>query len=312
MAVRRDTDSRDRRVAPPPTQVRSNEYFVPKDGIDREVITADICRYLGNDALVRPGSYENPSTGTVQQGFYITAYRNLTSAMIADLKTDSARWEQERRAATSRGNVGYTQSRTHESRQQWGPSGEATPGYIPAPLPVASQQGYDQYPPPNYPQAVVGSFGKPPPVSYMPQENHYIAGSNMALEQSRGYPPSAGIEIPRANAPQYASMPSAQQYPNQMQDPCYGRAPIPAPPQAPYPDERKQYYSQQGPPSAYGGVYDSRDSYSDRPYPEAGPYPPQTIAPLGTPIPPNSHRRERDRDLDMRDQRNLREHGRRR
>jgi hypothetical protein len=37
---------------------RTNEYFVPKEGIDREVITADICRYLGNDALVRPGSYE--------------------------------------------------------------------------------------------------------------------------------------------------------------------------------------------------------------------------------------------------------------
>jgi hypothetical protein len=37
---------------------RTNEYFVPKDGIDREVITADICRYLGNEALVRPGNYE--------------------------------------------------------------------------------------------------------------------------------------------------------------------------------------------------------------------------------------------------------------
>lgn len=37
---------------------RQNEYFVPRDGIDREVITADICRYLGNDALVRPGTYE--------------------------------------------------------------------------------------------------------------------------------------------------------------------------------------------------------------------------------------------------------------
>lgn len=36
---------------------RQNEYFVPRDGIDREVITADICRYLGNDALVRPGIY---------------------------------------------------------------------------------------------------------------------------------------------------------------------------------------------------------------------------------------------------------------
>lgn len=44
--------------AVPPTTTRQNEYFVPRDGIDREVISADICRYLGNDALVRPGHYE--------------------------------------------------------------------------------------------------------------------------------------------------------------------------------------------------------------------------------------------------------------
>jgi len=37
---------------------RTREYFLPGIGIDREVITADICRYLGNDALVRPGNYE--------------------------------------------------------------------------------------------------------------------------------------------------------------------------------------------------------------------------------------------------------------
>ena len=37
---------------------RTNEYFVPKDGIRQEVITADICRYLGNDALVIPGTDE--------------------------------------------------------------------------------------------------------------------------------------------------------------------------------------------------------------------------------------------------------------
>ncbi|KAK3372426.1 hypothetical protein B0H63DRAFT_295764 [Podospora didyma] len=77
---------------------RQNEYFVPRDGIDREVITSDICRYLGHDALVRPGTYESPD-GRVTQGYYINAYRNLTSAMIQDLKADSARWEQERRAA---------------------------------------------------------------------------------------------------------------------------------------------------------------------------------------------------------------------
>lgn len=38
--------------------IRQNEYFVPRDGIDREVISADITRYLGNNALVRPGHYE--------------------------------------------------------------------------------------------------------------------------------------------------------------------------------------------------------------------------------------------------------------
>lgn len=55
---RRDTDrDRDSRRSAA-ASARTNEYFVPKDGIDREVITADICRYLGNDALVRPGSYE--------------------------------------------------------------------------------------------------------------------------------------------------------------------------------------------------------------------------------------------------------------
>ncbi|RKF57165.1 hypothetical protein GcM3_190017 [Golovinomyces cichoracearum] len=82
MAIRRDLDVRDQRRNPP-CQNRSNEYFVPKDGIDREVITADICRYLGNDALVRPGNYENPSTNTVQPGYYITAYRNLTSVILS-------------------------------------------------------------------------------------------------------------------------------------------------------------------------------------------------------------------------------------
>jgi hypothetical protein len=32
--------------------------FVNGAGIDREVITRDICRYLGNDALVKPGTYQ--------------------------------------------------------------------------------------------------------------------------------------------------------------------------------------------------------------------------------------------------------------
>jgi hypothetical protein len=35
---------------------RQNQWFVPGEGIAREVITADIQRYLGPDALVKPGN----------------------------------------------------------------------------------------------------------------------------------------------------------------------------------------------------------------------------------------------------------------
>ncbi|KAI0548498.1 hypothetical protein F4679DRAFT_574141 [Xylaria curta] len=126
-----------------PQQTRQNEYFVPRDGIDREVITADICRYLGNDALVRPGNYENPENGQIIQGYFINAYRNLTSAMIQDLKADSARWDQERRQqSANRNNAGggtiasngafgrssntspvqYRNSDIHQSRQYYGPT----------------------------------------------------------------------------------------------------------------------------------------------------------------------------------------------
>ena len=73
---------------------RANQWFVPGDGIAREVITADIQRYLGPDALVRPGvgtgEYQVRLTSThlhtprltCEQGlsgYWITAYRTLTS-----------------------------------------------------------------------------------------------------------------------------------------------------------------------------------------------------------------------------------------
>jgi hypothetical protein len=37
---------------------RMSQFFISSEGIDTEVITTDICRYLGNDALVRPGTYQ--------------------------------------------------------------------------------------------------------------------------------------------------------------------------------------------------------------------------------------------------------------
>jgi hypothetical protein len=73
----------------------ARQWFIPGDGIDRHVIVTDIPRYLGIDATVRPGqgTGENDSV----MGYWIKAYRNLTTAMIADLRADSARWRQEQR-----------------------------------------------------------------------------------------------------------------------------------------------------------------------------------------------------------------------
>jgi hypothetical protein len=77
---------------------RANQWFVPGDGIAREVITADIQRYLGPDALVRPGvgtgEYQvritsapshvmNLTCKQGQSGYWITAYRTLTSVRRA-------------------------------------------------------------------------------------------------------------------------------------------------------------------------------------------------------------------------------------
>jgi hypothetical protein len=38
-------------------RVRTSEYFLSEDGIDLEVIKADLARYLGRDASVRSGTY---------------------------------------------------------------------------------------------------------------------------------------------------------------------------------------------------------------------------------------------------------------
>lgn len=57
MADRRGKDKSSKaQPAPPPS--RQSTYFINGQGIDREVITTDICRYLGNDALVKPGTRE--------------------------------------------------------------------------------------------------------------------------------------------------------------------------------------------------------------------------------------------------------------
>ncbi|KAF4455313.1 hypothetical protein F53441_2327 [Fusarium austroafricanum] len=188
--------SRASRNAPPTgagTGGRQNEYFVPRDGIDREVISADICRYLGNDALVRPGHYENPQTGQAVQGYYITAYRNLTTAMIEDLKADSARWDSERRAQTSRNTSGvqYRYSETHQSRQHHGP----TEGPYQTD-PYARDSAYDG---PRYPgtgaPGYTGAAG-----SYSQSYGASSSGAFAGYAQSQQSPPPADTRFSAAPA----------------------------------------------------------------------------------------------------------------
>ncbi|KAG5793233.1 hypothetical protein H9Q69_007711 [Fusarium xylarioides] len=206
--------SRSARNAAPTTSGtgRQNEYFVPRDGIDREVISADICRYLGNDALVRPGHYENPQTGQSVQGYYITAYRNLTTAMIEDLKADSARWDSERRAQTSRNTSGvqYRYSETHQSRQHHGP----TEGPYQTD-PYARDPGFDgpRYPgtgAPGYTGAA-GSYGQ-----------SYGVSSSAAAQQAyaTAAPTQQGYT---ATAYPYSGQAPPAGYAMQPQDPFYGR-----------------------------------------------------------------------------------------
>lgn len=250
---------------------RTNEYFVPKEGIDREVITADICRYLGNDALVRPGNYENPQTRQIQQGYFITAYRNLTTAMIADLKADSERWEAERRQTASRGQpsgVEYRASTTHQSRQYYGPTESAggASAYA-APPQQPNPQVYDsgaQYQPQGYPPQAPTGYAAGSGYA-QPDNNYYVAGADLradlrapaqtatgaqprTVQQYSTQQPAGYQGDSRAYYPQSGSTGTTTQYATQQpSDPFYGRA---------------------APPGTYDStpeIYDASPAYSQGP-----------------------------------------------
>ncbi|KAK4194230.1 hypothetical protein QBC40DRAFT_188675 [Triangularia verruculosa] len=233
----------------PPAAQRQNEYFVPRDGIDREVITSDICRYLGNDALVRPGTYESPD-GRVTQGYFITAYRNLTSAMIQDLKADSARWEQERRAASrssgggaggpreqTRGQSDYSAWKNRQREQEYeasygasamdidypqGPPPAKAPGYGGQPYPGAPPAGYPQaaYPPQVHPAAPPAQYQTQPYGGYPPNAppTQYSPGP-------QGGDRYAGMAPPPPIQGQFAQDPAFIHGSNYQTAPGYANAP---------------------------------------------------------------------------------------
>ncbi|KAF2858932.1 hypothetical protein K470DRAFT_113927 [Piedraia hortae CBS 480.64] len=100
------------------SKFKLHQWFVPGEGIDRIVISGDIQRYLGDDATVRPGI----GTGEYE------AYRNLTSAMVEDLRADSAKWRAEQRRG--RRNDDYVGSSTyHDSKKRIDARREESPRF---------------------------------------------------------------------------------------------------------------------------------------------------------------------------------------
>ncbi|EXJ62781.1 hypothetical protein A1O7_03220 [Cladophialophora yegresii CBS 114405] len=88
-----DTPMRDDRIRDEP-RTALGDYWCPGEGIEREVLQHEICKFLGQDATCRPGQ---DSRG--RPGFWVRAYRPFTTAMEQTLREESERWlrEKERR-----------------------------------------------------------------------------------------------------------------------------------------------------------------------------------------------------------------------
>lgn len=216
----------------------TRQWFQPGEGIAREVITADIQRYLGPDALVRPGEGTGEYEGV--QGYWITAYRTLTSQMVQDLRLDSQRW----RAEVQQGRVAYQDSRTHQSRQYYGPSAptpqaQAQAQAAPAPSPADYAQPQQQPPRAAYPpQSAHQSYPaeqsythQPPPSGYGQQPNYTSAydqgqGQGRATttytypQQGQGQEGYYTSAQPRYTYPPQQSASAPQVYPAPQQSPA--------------------------------------------------------------------------------------------
>lgn len=279
---------------------RMSTFFVPGTGIDREVITTDICRYLGNDALVKPGPYTDRSTGETMNGYFVTAYRALTTEQLADLKADSARWDAERRknppGRGSSSGEGYRASATR-ARQQWTDAPPPGPSYQTAMPPNQPHQppydrryadpspqmrtGQPEYSNMDYTQTQNYSYGPGPQVSYgevaygvAPQRQ------NIAQPPRTVFPPDTGgygdgrggPSFPERGQPGYAYNDAGQPI---------GRS--------------QQQYARDKPPEPYYGRGQPEDSmdydYEDEGYQE----PMQTNPPANTGAPRRSDREDSSR-----------------
>ncbi|CAG8975818.1 hypothetical protein HYALB_00009398 [Hymenoscyphus albidus] len=308
----RDRDIHRSHVAP-----RRNEYFLPKEGIDKEVIQADIGRYLGNDASVRIGNYQDPTTRIVRQGYLINAYRNLTTAMIEDLKSDTERWRTEMSSPTSRGRtptIEYGSSTTHQSRQYYGPteapinptSGNPSsePSYSTYSNPSSNYPNTASYDPSSsgYPSAstdsTYGSNSNTGGYTYTRSSQDYITPQNPSGAPNYPNPTSPGEYGGRSDYP-YGSSTAANTsayYPSQSN-------PISLSQYQPSPNVGDPYYHNRGPTSS--GYENNRGEGYENTYqgPSQGPTQDYSQIPRTAPVTGSTHQSSRrsDRDSGHRD-----------
>ncbi|CAZ79376.1 unnamed protein product [Tuber melanosporum] len=120
-------------------------FFLPGEGIKRQVIQTDLPRYLGNNALSRPGWDKGVP------GYWYTGYRPLTDAQVQSLKQDSQKWSSERELMSHRypGHElpGYERSATFRDSLQTNSDGNNPnhpyPSFPPIPGPPAGS--FQQY-----------------------------------------------------------------------------------------------------------------------------------------------------------------------
>ncbi|KAF7514407.1 hypothetical protein GJ744_000177 [Endocarpon pusillum] len=218
----RDVYGRDEMDIDPPTSGRLTAYFLPGENISREVIQADICRYLGADATCMPARNREGVPG-----YMIRAYRMLTTKMIEDLMADSKRWDEELRRSRNRGTrPAYEDTKIHEHRQMTGPS-QNPPGY---PGPQRTVRGeredydMDDYPRPTPPPQRIlyqGTMPQDYPQNY-PVTTSAYQNPSMTAEYmlSRGQPEGHN-QVPRSEYDMYPSATAGRgatlQSPNQGQ-----------------------------------------------------------------------------------------------
>ncbi|KAL8653127.1 MAG: hypothetical protein Q9210_002281 [Variospora velana] len=206
-----------------------NEFFVDGEGINREVLQRELCKYLGADALSRVGTYNG------QKGYIVTAVRPFTSKMIEDLKILSQDYEREKRDMNSRGYRGsptraspsaalpnhhtdlpYAASKTRERVDAMDPY-EQDMRYTPQGRYPEREMYAEQYPekypgkhPDRYPDNLY------PPGYAVP--SGYAPGPNYPLSQAPGYPSASGYPsapgYPAGSTyPQGSNYPSVSGYP---------------------------------------------------------------------------------------------------